>query len=289
MKIAVSGGKGGTGKSMVATSLAVELAKSKKVMLVDADVECPNDHLLISARLSTTKHVYQIIPKFQLRKCVKCGNCATACKKDAIVFVPGKYPAFVKDSCIGCGACLSSCQSGAITHSSKKIGTIFTGSAYDVFLVSGELSLGELASGEIVADVRKFSDNADTEYKSDIMIIDSAAGVGCPVIASLSGTDYIIAVTEPTPSTLHDMKRVAYLADHFKIPLGIVINKFDLEKNFCKKIEKYAKRKSFPVLGKIPYNRDFVDFSIKKKPMAASEKYSSLFSDIISRLNKNVR
>jgi MinD superfamily P-loop ATPase len=85
------------------------------------------------------------------------------------------------------------------------------------------------------------------------------------------------------------MKRVAYLADHFKIPLGIVINKFDLEKNFCKKIEKYAKRKSFPVLGKIPYNRDFVDFSIKKKPMAASEKYSSLFSDIISRLNKNVR
>jgi len=286
MKIVVTGGKGGVGKSMVATSLAVEFARKTKTMLVDADAECPNDHLLLSMKRKKYTAVYLSIPKFDYNKCTKCGKCASACKRGAIVWVKGKYPAFVKDACIGCMACLSACPYGAITETRKEIGTIYTGKNYNVNLVSGELKLGELASGEVVAEVRKYSDKINEKVKADIMIIDSSPGIGCPVIASLVGTDYIVAVTEPTPAALFDLKRVLYLADHFGIKHGIIINKSDLAENFYKEIEKFAKINKIPILGRIPYRKDFVKSTIKMKPVVEiNQKYKKLFKEIINEIN----
>ena len=289
MKIAITGGKGGTGKSMVAVSLAVEFAENNTTMLVDADVECPNDHLMLSVKRKKYTKVYQPIPKWDFDKCTKCGKCAPICKQNAIVFVKDKYPAFVKDVCIGCKACLVACPENAITETKKEIGTIYTGENYGVNLVSGELKLGELASGEVVAEVRKYSEKIAGKIKAKTILIDSAAGVGCPVIASLVGTDYIVAVTEPTPSALHDLKRVLYLANHFKIKHGIVINKFDLAKNFYKEIEKFAKEKNIAIIGKIPYREDFVDSMIKMMPVTAvNPKYKGLFKEIINRINEQL-
>jgi len=286
MKIAVTGSKGGTGKSMVAVSLAVELSEKNLTMLVDADVECPNDHLMLSVKRKIYTKVYQPIPKWDFDKCTKCGKCASVCKQNAIVFVKDKYPAFVKDICIGCKACLVACPQKAITETKKEIGTIYTGKNYGVDLVSGELKLGELASGEVVAEVRKYSEEIAGKIKAKTILIDSAAGVGCPVIASLVGTDYIVAVTEPTPSALHDLKRVLYLADHFKIKHGIVINKFDLAKNFYMEIEKFAKEKNIAIIGKIPYRNDFVDSMIKMKPVVEiNPKYKSIFGKIIDKIS----
>jgi len=286
MKIAITGGKGGTGKSIVATSLAVEFARNKRTMLVDADVECPNDHLLLSIERKKYATVYQPIPKWDFDKCTKCGRCASVCKQNAIVFVKGKYPAFVKDVCIGCKACIVACPENAITETKKEIGIIYTGENYNVNLVSGELKLGELASGEIVTEVRRHSERINKKIKADIVLIDSAAGIGCPVIASLVGTDYIVAVTEPTPSALHDLKRVLYLANHFRIEYGVVINKFDLEKRFCSKIEKFVKENKIPIIGKIPYRKDFVDSTIKMKPVVEiNPKYRKIFKEIIEQMN----
>ncbi len=286
MKIAVTGGKGGTGKSMVATSLAVEFAKGNKTALLDVDVECPNDHLLLSVKRKEFTKIYQSIPKWDFDKCNKCGKCASVCKQNAIVFVKDKYPAFVKDICIGCKACMVACPQNAISETQKEIGTVYTGKNYDVNLISGELKLGELASGEVVAEVRKHAEKINKKLKTEITLIDSAAGIGCPVIASLVGADYIVAVTEPTPSALHDLKRVLYLANHFQIKHGIVINKYDLAEKFCLKIEKFADENNIKIIGKIPYKKDFVDSTIKMKPVVKiNPNYQKIFRQIIDQIN----
>ncbi|MBN1923166.1 MAG: ATP-binding protein [Nanoarchaeota archaeon] len=287
MIIAVTGGKGGTGKSTVATGLAVEYARKKKTMLVDADVECPNDHILLSVKRKWFKNINQIIPKWDLSKCTKCGKCAGVCKQEAVVFVKDKYPAFVKDVCIGCKACIVACPEKAISESKKVIGKVYTGKNYNVDLVSGELKLGELASGEVVSELRRTADELKDTLRTEHVIVDSSAGIGCPVIASLINTDYIVAVTEPTPSALHDLKRVLYLAEHFKIRHGIVINKFDLEKKFCSKIEEFASRKRIPVISRFPYHDDFVRSNILMKPVVeVNSKYKDFFKELIINIEK---
>lgn len=285
MMITVAGGKGGTGKSMVASSLAFEFAKNKKTYLVDADVECPNDHLLLNIRLKKEKTIFQPIPKWNFDLCTKCGKCAKVCKQQAIAFVPGKYPAFAEDLCIGCKACLIACPNKAISETKKEIGTISRGKNYNVELISGELKLGQLASGEIVSAVRKYSEEIEKKENPDITIIDAAAGIGCPVIASIIGSDYLIAVTEPTPSALHDLKRMLYLAKHFRIPRAIVINKFDLETKFCENIINFAKRENIQVIGKIPYSKKFVEASLKMMPIGSLfPAYSSFFKDLSEKV-----
>jgi MinD superfamily P-loop ATPase len=152
-------------------------------------------------------------------------------------------------------------------------------------LVSAELKIGELSSGEVVQEVRKCADKIYQEKKAEIIVIDSAPGIGCPVIASLVGTDYVVAVTEPTPSALFDLKRVLYLANHFKIKHGIVINKFDLAENFSKEIEKFAKENKIPILGKIPYHKDFLKSTLKMKPIEKiNPKLQKNFKKIIEKI-----
>jgi MinD superfamily P-loop ATPase len=288
--IVVTGGKGGTGKSTVAASLGVVMAEKGRVLLTDADVECPNDHLILSVKRKKLRNVYQPVPKWDFSKCTKCGKCATVCKQNAIVAVKGKYPAFVPDVCIGCKACMVVCPAGAIKMGRKKIGTIYTGRGYMIDMVSGELKLGQLASGEIVVETRKASEEVAGKRKSDFVVVDSAAGVGCPVIASIQGSDFVVAVTEPTPSALHDLKRVLYIADHFRIPRGIVLNKADLDKGFARRMEGFARRAGIPVIGRIPYRQEFVESTVKMKPVVVyDERYRKVFIEIANNIFRGLK
>jgi MinD superfamily P-loop ATPase len=283
MIIAVAGGKGGSGKSMVAVSLAIEYAQNYKTILIDADVECPNDHLLLNIARKKVETIYQIIPEWNFSLCKKCGKCAAVCKQNAIIYVPNKKPAFIPDICIGCKACMNVCPHKAIGESKKEIGAIFKGNYKNLGFITGELKLGQPTSGEVVTSVRKYAENFSKKKKSQMVIIDAPAGIGCPVIASLAGSDYLVAVTEPTPSALHDLKRTVYLGQHFRIPIGIVINKYNLDKTFCEKIKKYAKNENIPILGYIPYHKNFVTAAIRMIPVVELfPKYRPVFKKIIN-------
>ncbi len=278
MIITITGGKGGTGKSTVATSLAYF---SRNSLLVDADVDCPNDHIFLSIKLKKDRQIYQLVPKFDKSKCKKCGKCSSSCNRDAIVSLKGKYPVLVKELCDGCGACLHICPYNAILKSKKVIGYIYKGRNYGVNLVSGELKIGEYASGKVVDELKNYAFEYARKIKSKNIFIDSASGIGCPVISSISSSDFVIATTEPTPSALHDLKRVLKIINHFKIKCGAVINKFNLNQNYTNKIINFLKENNVPLLGKIPYDKQFLYHLINQTPYT---KYESLFNQILEAL-----
>lgn len=287
MKLAVAGGKGGTGKSTIATMMAAELATKERAMLIDCDVECPNDHLLLGLETSFYKDVFQVIPKWDMEICKKCGKCADVCKQGAIIYVKNKYPAFLPEKCIGCTACVLACPYKAITTDKRAVGKIyFTESKeYNICLVTGELNIGDLASGEIVAEVRKESLLINESAKCQHIITDAAAGIGCPVIASIVDNDFVIAVTEPTPSAFSDLKRIVSLATHFSVPIGIVVNKFDIDPAFTKKIEDFAKNNKAEILGKMPYDKEFIKSSAKAK-ISIKKEHRLVIKDIINKIGK---
>ena len=224
-KIAVTGGKGGTGKSTVATALAVELGKKHRVLLADMDVDCPNDHLILGIKREKIKDVMQRIPKWDVGKCTNCGLCGKVCKPHAIVSVKGKAPIFMQSQCNGCGACVISCPKKAITWAEKKIGEVFRGAGYGIDFISGQLNVNEPLSERVVEKVKEEVGRIGKKY--DFIVIDTAAGTHCDVISALRGCDIAIAVTEPTPLGNHDLKLIVRLLKELEIEFKIVLNRFE--------------------------------------------------------------
>ena len=153
--IGITGGKGGTGKSTLATALAFDLAKKSRVLLVDSDVDCPNDHLLLNIKRNFLDVVEQRIPKWDFEKCIKCGLCGSVCKTNAIVSVKNKHPIFMKSQCNGCGACVLKCPANAISWDKKEIGKIYTSRNHNIDLLSGELKANEPVSEFVVNALNK--------------------------------------------------------------------------------------------------------------------------------------
>lgn len=224
--IAITGGKGGTGKSTVATVLAREMSSKGRVLVVDADVDCPNDHLLLGIDREPLKDVRQRIPKWDLDKCTRCGLCGTVCRTNAIVSIKGKEPIFISSQCNGCGSCGYICPEDAISWDTKIIGKVFFGSGDGIDLLSGELNMNEPVSEAIVNSLNGTLD--DMKEKYDLMIIDTAAGTHCPVIAALEKVDLVFAVTEPTPLGSHDLGVMLALLDKLGKETRIILNRSDI-------------------------------------------------------------
>lgn len=252
--IGITGGKGGTGKSTIATSIAYSLSREYKVLLVDADVDCPNDHLLLNIDRKTFKKVEQRIPKWDYEKCTQCGLCGTVCKTKAIISIKNKKPIFTKEQCNGCGACILKCPVGAISWGKKEIGEIFIGSNHNIDLLSGELKANEPVSEFIVNSINEIINQKKDSY--DYIIIDTAAGLHCPVIAALEMCDEVFAVTEPTPLGTHDLELILELLQEINIDTSIVLNRADIgdKKEIIRLAEKFNK----DIVAEVPYSKDVI-------------------------------
>ena len=253
MKIVILSGKGGVGKSMLSSALAMLFRKSFRVTAIDCDVDAPNLAIWLNEINKTKKFKSFKIstsskPCIDYKKCDGCGICVEKCRFKALKMVKNK-PVLVPFLCEGCGLCEIICPQKAIKLKPVKNGEIkIKQTKYNFPLVSGALSPGETGSGKIVSEVKKQANKFDY----DIQIIDSSPGTGCPVTAALQDSSFAILITEPTPSGFSDLKRVLKVVNHFRIPWKLVINKWDINPQLSNKIEKWAKNK---FLGKISYDK----------------------------------
>jgi MinD superfamily P-loop ATPase len=290
-KITVVSGKGGVGKSMLTSSLAVLLARQRKIVVSDCDVDAPDlglslgmDEKDYDSWEDITTNKKAVIDE---HRCTGCGKCRDVCAFGAIGWDDRKHrPVFNRLFCEGCGACALACPEGAIKLRDVQNAMIGTGkSPYGFPIVTGQLRMGESGSGKVVFMVKDRAASLAEKEHADILLTDAAAGIGCPVIASVRGSDYVIAVTEPTPSALSDVTRALDIVSHFGIRSGLVINRYDLNQGFSSKIERFAKERGIPVLGKIPYDRKFVDALVNRQPAIVYEKkFEPVFREIIGNV-----
>ncbi len=263
-KIAVTGGKGGTGKSTVAVLMAADfLKKGKKVILVDCDVECPNDYLLLGGNLKKGKEkIYGEFPVLIKEKCTKCGLCVKTCRENAIfqsLDKEGKpnYPVFIRDLCSRCGACWTVCPFGAIKPRKEEIGKIYLNKIKDLCLVTGEARAGLEETGPVVEGAKSFAEKLAEKEKADIVLFDTAAGTHCPVINALMGVELAYAVTEATPMGKYDLSLILDLCEKLKIPAKVILNQSDLGDK--SNINEVVDRFGIGIEKEIPYSKEIVN------------------------------
>jgi len=253
MIISIASGKGGTGKTTVATNLAVSLGSD--VQLLDCDVEEPNAHLFINPVIRLNKKVYTPVPKIDEEKCNFCKKCAEICRFKAIAVIKKTVLTF-PELCHSCGGCMEVCPEKAITETGRELGVIEIGHRNGLAFVHGRLRVGEAMSPPLIREVRSHT-------RSDqLTIIDAPPGTSCPVIAAMKGADFVLMVTEPTPFGLHDLKLAVEAVKLLEIPKGLVINRSDIGNDG---VRTYAKMENLPILMEIPFDRNIAEVYSKGK------------------------
>jgi MinD superfamily P-loop ATPase len=247
MIISVASGKGGTGKTTVATNLARSIGSN--VQLLDCDVEEPNAHLFINPSFEESETVFMPVPEVDEEKCTYCGKCAEICQFKAIAVINENVLVF-EELCHSCGGCWEVCPEGAIQEGGRKLGVIEKGHSNGIEFIHGRLRVGEAMSPPLIKKVRCY------QNPEKLTIIDAPPGTSCPVIASMKGSDFVLLVTEPTPFGLYDLKLAVGAAQILNIPHGLVINRCDLGDS---KTKKYADEMNLPILMEIPFNREIAE------------------------------
>jgi len=245
--ISIASGKGGTGKTTVATNLACALGSD--VQLLDCDVEEPNSHLFIHPVIEEQKPVFTPVPKIDEDRCTYCRKCADICRFNAIA-VFGETIMTFPELCHGCGGCMEICPENAITETGRKLGVTEKGRGKQIDFVHGRLRVGEAMSPPLIKEVRTFV------LPDRINIIDAPPGTSCPVIAAMESVDFVLMVTEPTPFGLHDLKLAVEAVKLLGIPAGLVINRADIGDNGVKA---YAEGEDLPILMEIPFDRQIAE------------------------------
>lgn len=245
IRIAVASGKGGTGKTTVATSLAILLSGKHSVHFLDCDVEAPNGALFLRPLIEVTRQVSLPVPVIDESVCRHCGACSAFCRFHALATTARRVLVF-PENCRGCGGCALACPRGAISETLRPIGEISEGTAGPIRFTQGALNAGETTTAHLIREVRRRESNAE------VVIVDSAPGTSCPVIAAVNGVDWVILVTEPTPFGLNDLGLAVEMARHLGLLTGVVINRSGLADE-C--IDRFCASAGVPVIGRIADDR----------------------------------
>ncbi len=256
-EIVVISGKGGTGKTSLTAAFAI--LGGKDVVVADCDVDAADMHLLLKPEIKKSKDFFSgQTAKINQNFCNQCGKCAEVCRFDAIPYEDDKYSVSPLD-CEGCGYCSLICPSEAITMEDQNVGkwNVSKTKAGNT-LVHARLNIGAENSGKLVAKVKNEAKRFAEENKLEWILVDGSPGVGCPVVSSLSGAHFVILVTEPTVSGLHDLRRVHKLVKKFNISAGCIINKFDLNIEKTNEVLDFLKEENIIHLANLPYDESFI-------------------------------
>jgi MinD superfamily P-loop ATPase len=291
LTICITGGKGGTGKTLVAVNLATLLKKKGfRVLLVDGDVENPNTYLLLKADLKEYKEFPYFIPKINEELCSKCGLCAENCHANALLHITDSFPIPMLNLCSGCKLCFKICPEKAIEADSKILGKIYSLSVRSLDLFIGELTTSEARSAALV---KGLLDEVDTRIKSsdkeyDYIILDTAPGAHCDVEELINYADIVVPVTEPTKFGQLDLLRIIDLINLLNKDYKVIINRSTLpgyKEDFLKEI----KNAQIELLGEIPLDENIVDSYCNQIPLMENTKYSTslayhAFNEVYSNL-----
>lgn len=275
MIISIASGKGGTGKTTVATNLATVLGDG--TTLLDCDVEEPNAHLFLEPEFQGKEEVTTFIPKVNESLCTACKKCAEICRFRALTVIGEKVLLF-PELCHSCYGCMEVCPEGAIEEDSRTLGELEYGTVGDLGFCHGRLRIGEAMAPPLIRKVREKSNG----YKNTI--IDAPPGTSCPVIAAMKKCDFVLLVTEPTPFGLHDLKLAVEAVKTLNIPCGLVINRSDMGDD---KVVKYAEQEGVPILLEIPFDRKIAEaYSQGKTIVQVMPEWTDTFRSLYSRIEK---
>jgi MinD superfamily P-loop ATPase len=281
MIISIASGKGGTGKTTVATNLAFSLGENVQIM--DCDVEEPNSHLFLHPAIKEKIAVIAPIPLVDEDKCTYCKKCMEICRFSAIAVVSKKVITF-PELCHSCGGCKVVCTEDAISEGVRELGYIETGCIENISFIHGYLNVGQVMSPPIIKKIRTLANHRM------VNIIDAPPGTSCPVIAAMKGADFVLLVTEPTPFGLHDLTLAVETIKILKIPHGIVINRAGIGNDGVKD---FAKKEGIPILMEIPFDKKIAqvyskgELIVEKMP-EYKDKFLNLFDRIKDVVDKGV-
>jgi len=278
--VAIASGKGGTGKTTVATNLTrVVASNGYQVSYLDCDVEEPNGHIFLKPLIEKNLPVSIPVPQVDESKCTVCGKCKDICQYSAIA-VLGKTVLTFPNLCHGCGGCMLVCPSGAITEVGREIGCVEEGFADGIRFVQGRLRVGEAMSPPLIRRVKQMLPD------EDLAIIDAPPGTSCPVIQSVKGVDFVLLVTEPTPFGLHDLKLAVDMLKELGLGFGVVVNRADVGD---KKVFEYCRNAGIDVLLSVPNDRRIAEaYSKGLLVVEAIPEYTSAFTKLFGTLQKRI-
>ncbi len=292
IEVAVASGKGGVGKTTVSSTLLLRLWRDKvNVVAVDADSEAPNLHLILRVRewVEEVEFKEGFVARIVKERCIRCGECLKACAFDAIRVVNGEY-VINQVVCEGGSTCSLACPTNAIVREQVSRGYIKVGvTEYGFKLVTGLLKPGRPNSGRLVTAIKEKARSVASE--DSILIVDSAAGIGCKVIASLAGANLVVLATEPTPAGFSDLTRIYRVARHFMLPAALVINKYDLSEKMTRRITDFASQNKIYLLGEVPYDDSVPKAVSQRKPVVEaypSSRASKALEEIAARFKREI-